>query len=170
MEGVRAEIEGLRQQVVQQQAQIQQQNQQNQQLQIQHQQLQQQLQQQQHQQQQQQQQQQQPQPQVAGNEVVTELRRIVGSLVTTQVVASITPFKGDAKQYKRWIKDVERQVAAINGDDGAKISAAIQTAQGVVADFLARYTTDNDDATWQQIKDELTNRFGDVVDASHALS
>ena len=61
------------------------------------------------------------------NEVVTELRRIVQSLITTQVVASIPPFKGNAKHFKRWIKNVERQVAAINGNDNAKLSAAIQT-------------------------------------------
>ena len=39
-----------------------------------------------------------------------------------------------------------------------------------MANFLSRYTADHDDATWQEIKDELTNLFGDVVDASHALA
>ena len=89
-------------------------------------------------------------------------------MVTTQILTSIATFKGDSKDHKRWIKDVERHVQAINGNDANRIAVAVQTSTGVVADFLFGYRNDQPNATWAQIRDELATRFSDVVDAGHA--
>ena len=55
------------------------------------------------------------------------------------------------------------EVAAVNGNDNVKISVATQTLQEAVAYFLSRYTANHDDATWQEIKDKLVNRFGNTL-------
>ena len=54
------------------------------------------------------------------------------------------------------------EVAAVYGNDNVKISVATQTLQKAVAYFLSRYTANHDDATWQEIKDKLVNRFGNT--------
>ena len=86
--------------------------------------------------QQHQQQQQQPLPQnpaPVDPGVVGELRRLVGSMVYTQVLANIQVFKGLPKDFKRWIKDVERHVQAIGGDDNARMAVATQSASCVLS-------------------------------------
>ena len=103
-------------------------------------------------------------------EVVNELKKIVTSLVTSQVIAGVTPYKGETKDFKRWVRDIERHVRAIAGNDESRISVATQTSQGIVAYFLFRYRNDHGHFTWQELKDELSNRFGDIVDASTALT
>ena len=111
------------------------------------------------------------QPVAAGDPaMVGELKKLVGSMVTTQLLSNITVFKGAPKDYKRWIRDVERHVQATNGDDSAHIAIATQSAGGVVGDFIFRYRNDHAGATWRQIKDELAARFSDIVDADHAFS
>ena len=118
--------------------------------------------------------QQNPQPQQpagpTNGQVVGELQRLVGSMVVTQVLTNIKPFGGDPKDYRRWIKDVERHIQAVGGGDDNRIAVAVQSSKGVVADFLFRYRTDHPGATWQNLKDELATRFSDVIDAAHALA
>ena len=89
-------------------------------------------------------------------------------MVTTQILTNIATFKGDSKDHKHWIKDVERHVQAINGNDANRIAVAVQTSTGVVADFLFSYKNNQPNATWAQIRDELATHFSDVVDAGHA--
>ena len=104
-----------------------------------------------------------PQPQVAN-----QLERLVESMVTTQILTNISTYKGDGKDYRRWVKDVERHVQAIGGGDANRITVAVQTSTGVVADFLFRYRNDHPAATWAEIKDELASRFGEGQDAGLA--
>ena len=104
-----------------------------------------------------------PQPQVAN-----QLERLVESMVTTQILTNISTYKGDGKDYRRWVKDVERHVQAIGGGDVNRITVAVQTSTGVVADFLFRYRNDHPGATWAEIKDELASRFGEGQDAGLA--
>ena len=72
------------------------------------------------------------------------------------------------KDYSRWVKDVERHVQAIVGGDANKITGAVQTSTGVVADFLYQYRNDHPGATWAAIQDELAARFGDRQDGGLA--
>ena len=105
----------------------------------------------------------QPQPQVAN-----QLERFVESMVTTQILTNISTYKGDGKDYRRWVNDVERHVQAIGEGDQNKITVAVQTSTGVVADFLFRYRNDHPGATWAALKDELAARFSDGHDAGLA--
>ena len=85
-------------------------------------------------------------------------------MVTTQILTNIATFKGDVKDYRRWVKEVERHVQAIGGGDANRITFAVQTSTGVVADFLFRYRNDHPGARWAAIKDELAAHFGNRQD------
>ena len=106
--------------------------------------------------------------------VVGQLQRLVGSMVNAQGLSNIKQFKGEPAKFKAWIKDVERHVQAVGGGDEERIVIASQSAGGVVADFLFRFQNDHDVAagplTWDVVRTELSARFGDVVDAGHAMS
>ena len=98
----------------------------------------------------------------------------VGSMVNAQVLSNIKQFKGEPAKFKAWIKDVEGHVQAVGGGDKERIAIASQSAGGVIADFLFRFQNDHDVAagplTWDVVRTELSARFGDVVDAGHAMS
>ncbi len=46
---------------------------------------------------------------------------------------------------------------------------AYQTAEGCVSDFIARYLKEAPACTWAQLKAELTVRFAEITDPSHAM-
>ena len=106
----------------------------------------------------------------ANQHVIDQLQRLVSSMVLSQVLSNIVSFKGDTKDYRRWIKDIERHVTATGGNDDTKIAIAIQSSAGIVSEFLHRYRVDHPGANWQEIKIELVTRFSDVVDQAHAMS
>lgn len=114
------------------------------------------------------------QPQAAapeGEGMVGELHRLVNSMVTNQILTGITPFKGDSKAYRTWIKEIERKTQAIGiADDEGRTAIAMQTAQGVVSDFIHRFKEEHADVTWIDLKLELSARFGPAEDPATALS
>ena len=46
----------------------------------------------------------------------------------------------------------------------------IRALNGLVSDFIHRYSTANPDCSWQNLKDELTSRFAEITDSQHAMS
>ena len=99
-----------------------------------------------------------------------QLQRLVSSMVSSQVLSNSMSFKGDTKNYRIWIKGIERHVTATGGNDDTKIAIAIQSSAGIVGEFLHQYSIDHPGANWQKIKNELVTRFSDVVDQAHAMS
>ena len=110
------------------------------------------------------------------NEMVQLFRNLatqmagVSTAVGAQGVAQlIKSFEGDPKQYKEWIKSVEKY-AVLTGLDNNRIKlVAYQASRGAVSGFLQRYLRDNVNATWDQVKTELASRFAEVTDPQHAL-
>ncbi|CAC5361822.1 unnamed protein product [Mytilus coruscus] len=43
-----------------------------------------------------------------------------------------------------------------------------QTCKGACSDYIQRYLIDHRDTTWEQLKKELTSRFGEITDHQHA--
>ena len=106
----------------------------------------------------------------ANQPVIDQLQRLVSSMVSSQVLSNIVSFKGDTKDYRRWIKDIERHVTATGGNDDTKIAITIQSSAGIVSEFLHRYRVEHPGSNWQEIKIELVTRFSDVVDQAHPMS
>jgi len=96
----------------------------------------------------------------------------LSTTVSAQSVAKIiTPFGGDPKEYKKWVKDIEKY-ARLTGLNGAHTKLiAYQSSTGPVSDFLKRYLENaaNQNKTWEEVKTELRTRFSEVIDPQHAL-
>jgi hypothetical protein len=87
-----------------------------------------------------------------------------------QGVAKVVPsFDGDSKQFKYWIKSIEKYALLVGMTQDSIKLVAYQASKGPVGDFLKRYLDSNPNSTWPQVKTELQARFAEVVDPQHAL-
>ena len=98
----------------------------------------------------------------------------LSTVMKAQGVAQIvTPYDGDPKKFKDWIKSIEKY-ASLTGIEGDGIKAvAFQSSKGCVSDFIQRRKElpaqrEHPD-TWPQLKAELSKRFAEVTDSAHAL-
>ena len=82
----------------------------------------------------------------------------------------ITPYEGDPKKFKEWIKSIEKYAVLANlwNDDRIK-RVAYQANRGPISEFIRRYQDNNQQATWDQLKAELNVRFSEVTDAQHVI-
>ena len=93
------------------------------------------------------------------------------SAVHSQGVANIMPtFSGNPAHYKNWIKTIKRYEILTRVDDNKLKRITLQTAQGPVADFIARWMNDHPIQAWATLKAELQSCFGEITDRSIALS
>ena len=93
----------------------------------------------------------------------------LGKSITTQGVGTVVPtFEGDQKEFKNWVKAIEKYCLLTDLDEGRKRNIALQTAKGSVSDFLLRYIRQHPNGDWETLKKELNDRFGDIVDKAHA--
>lgn len=86
------------------------------------------------------------------------------------ILSRIENFKGDFKKFKSWIREIEKAARICNLNVNQKKLLAYQTAEGRVGDYVERYLETNPNATWENLKDELRDRFGEFVDPHLALS
>ena len=83
--------------------------------------------------------------------------------------SQIKSFDGDSKEFKRWIKSIEKY-AYLEGIPVGKIKLiAFKTSSGAVSDFIQRYVTKEPTVKWEDLKGELSIRFDEISDAQHAF-
>lgn len=93
------------------------------------------------------------------------------SAINSQGVSSrISPYHGDAKGFRGWIKEVEKYCMLLNLGDDDKKAVAFQSSRGSVSDFLKRRGEDLPGETWAQLKIELARRFAEITDAQYAFT
>ena len=102
--------------------------------------------------------------------VVDELKKLVNNMTASQVLSAIPTFNGNPKEYKAWIKAIERQVSAIEGTDPLRVRLACQSASGVVGDYVNRLVTDRPGVDFNTLKKELAGRFSEIGDTATAMS
>lgn len=100
-------------------------------------------------------------------DVATEIKGLKSAICSQNVVQGITPFEGNTKDFKAWIKSIEKYALLFNDRDRIK-EIAFQTCKGACSDYIQRYLRDHQDTTWEQLKKELTSRFGEITDPQHA--
>lgn len=105
----------------------------------------------------------------ANNAVVDALGCLMVHLNNQGALNNIKTFDGNVKEFKDWIKAVEKYGQLNNANENRLKFIAYQTSSGPVSTFINRYCIDHQDCTWQNFKQELHSKFGDIVDASHAL-
>ena len=79
------------------------------------------------------------------------------------VTLDITPFDGKAKDFKNWMKAVEKH-ARLNqlNEDQTKL-VAYKTSRGAVSDYLDRVLNEHPGYEWEQIKSELSSRVAEIL-------
>ena len=117
----------------------------------------------------------------AGNEHLRQLHRLgtslegVAATITKQgaqtLIGQVTPvYNGSPKEFKAWIKNVEKAAHLTQATPNTIPLIAYQSSAGPVSDFIARYMKENLAIEWEVLKRELTSRFSDVSDAQYAFS
>ena len=79
-------------------------------------------------------------------------------------------FSGEPKGLKEWIKSIEKYAILTNADDVQAECIAYQASKGAVSDFIHCYITANPNDTWNQLKNELSDRFSQIHDSQHAFT
>lgn len=83
--------------------------------------------------------------------------------------SQITPFEGDPKVFKRWIKAVEKHALLERVPEEKVKLIAFKASSGAVSDFIEKYVKGNPGVSWDALKTELSQRFADVTDVQHAF-
>lgn len=100
-----------------------------------------------------------------------ELANVSQALTTQGVSSSVLKFDGTPRNYREWVKSIEKYVILADIiDDRRKKLIAYQSSSGAVSGFIQRYMTANPNNTWEQLKEQLAVRFSDVTDRQMALS
>ena len=110
-----------------------------------------------------------PAVQVFAN-LTRELTNISHSLTAQGISNIVLRFDGNPKNYREWIKSIEKYAVMVNVPEARKKLIAYQSSGDSVSGFIQRYMTANHDNTWAQLKEQLAVRFSDVTDAQMALS
>ena len=99
-----------------------------------------------------------------------QLTSVISAQGVAQGIANtVTPFEGDRTKFKEWIKAVEK-FACLTGLDRAKIKfVAYQFSRSAVSDYIKRYLSEHDACTWEELKQDLSNKFAEITDPQHAL-
>ena len=102
----------------------------------------------------------------------TQLTDQLGHLSTTVanqgISQNITPFDGKSKEFYPWLKSIEKFCTLTNVPADNYKLVAYNSGRDAVSSFIARYMNQFPRGTWDNLKTELTTRFGEVIDESHA--
>ena len=85
------------------------------------------------------------------------------------VAKIIKLFEGDGKQFKDWIKCIQKYAFYTRVPNEQVKMVAYQASKDLVSGFLQCYLTDHPEHTWAQIKIELATRFAEITDSQHAF-
>ena len=91
--------------------------------------------------------------------------------ISAQSLASfVNKYEGEPKEFKGWIKSIEKYALLNNLEDKKKVNTAFISSKGPVSDYIFRWRSDTPQGnqTWDRLKQELTTRFSLVTDSEHA--
>ncbi|CAC5422640.1 unnamed protein product [Mytilus coruscus] len=100
-------------------------------------------------------------------DVATELKGLKSAICSQNVVQGITLLKVILKISKPGLSQLKNMLYFFNDMERIK-EIAFQTCKGACSDYIQRYLRDHRDTTWEQLKKELTSRFGEITDPQHA--
>ena len=99
-----------------------------------------------------------------------ELTNVSNALTAQGISNIVVKYDGSPKNYREWIKSIEKYATLVNIPDDKKKLIAYQSASGAVSGFIHRYMEANPQNTWGQLKQQLALRFSDVTDPQIALT
>ena len=79
------------------------------------------------------------------------------------VTLDVTPFDGKAKDFKNWMKAVEKHARLNQFNEDQTILVVYKTSRGAVSDYLDRVLNEHPGYEWEQIKSELSSRVAEIL-------
>ena len=79
------------------------------------------------------------------------------------VTLDITPFDRKAKDFKNWIKAVEKHARLNQLNEDQNKLVAYQTTRGAVSHYLDRVLNEHPGYEWEQIKSKLSSRVAEIL-------
>ena len=103
-------------------------------------------------------------------QMVGQMGAMTRALNAQGVAQMVRTFSGEAKDFRDWVKSIDKCHVLMGGDVETKMMIAYQTSSGVVSDFIHRYlnTVAVGDRTWDNLYQQLSHRFAEVTDEQHA--
>ena len=74
---------------------------------------------------------------------------------------SVSVFEGDPSKFKEWIKETEKSALFLGAQDESKKLIAFRASKGPTSNFIDRFLRELPQATWGEMKQELTVQFTD---------
>ena len=99
-----------------------------------------------------------------------QLGEVAQILRTQPASQGIKKFSGRREEFQDWLDAIVGGTLLIGGSDRDKITIAFETSSGLVAKFIARFLDENRDATWEDLKTQLSLRFAAIKDRDHTLT
>ena len=101
--------------------------------------------------------------------MVKEFKKMRMELRSNGAANHITTFNGEGpEKFQKWLKEIERTRAAVSADDDRSRAFALQTLSGSAADYVTRLIQDNENITWEDLKDKLSEHYNDLADVQYA--
>ena len=100
---------------------------------------------------------------------MAQLRNVSTFMAARDISNSVSVFEGEPSKFKAWIKEIEKSAWFSGAQDESKKLIAFR-ASGPTSDFIDMFLRERPQATWGEMKQELTVRFSEIVDQQHALT
>ena len=102
---------------------------------------------------------------------MNKLKKLEQLLVIIVFHTIVQSFEGNPKEFKNWIKNVEKYGTITNLEENKLTLIAYQSSKGLVSDYIQSiFWTDNPTGTWANLKLELKVRFAEIQDPQYAFS
>ena len=102
--------------------------------------------------------------------IAGQMQAVSRALGTQGVSGVVDSYEGESSKFREWIRNLEKYALLVGADDETRKRIAYQTSKGGVSDFLHRYMRDHPQSTWDEVREELADRFSEVRDRQHALA
>ena len=93
------------------------------------------------------------------NQQLSQLAGISGILDKTHCDNAIFKFTKKSKKFRNWVKNIEKHVQIMAKHEDEAVGIAYQASEGLVSDFIGRYSTAQSPTVWANLKEELTAYF-----------
>ena len=104
----------------------------------------------------------------AFSQLTDQLGHLSTTVANQGISQNIPPFDGKSKDFYAWVKSIEKFCTLTNVPANNYKLVAYNSSRDTVSSFIARYMNQFPRGTWENLKTELSSRFGEVVDESHA--
>ena len=103
-------------------------------------------------------------------DLAAQLRNVSTFMAARDISNSVSVFEGEPSKFKAWIKEIEKSTLFSGAQDESKKLIAFRANKGPTSDFIDRFLRERPQATWGEMRQELTVRFSEIVDQQHVLT